>query len=306
MADYSPPNLDGLVTLANRDGVDIKPTLLRVTTDLYVQKTRHSAEEERHYTELALRLIEAVDAPTRAAVLKTLSAYPAPPAAVMQRLQPRDGERAMPAATQIPTRVRGPAAIELCELFLSADPEERRLILANLQYASLPPAEPIAAATAAAAVGRLETAALSHNTKAFAQELEASLGLSSELALRLIADDSGEPVVIVARALSMPPDMLQRILLCLNPAISQSVLRVYELAQLYDEIEPQAALRLITIWRASHKAAPQRPAAPQPTPRHTATPQRSQRWHVEDRPNLPARPQIRWEDHVVALKAENQ
>ena len=32
------PNLDGLTELANRDGVDIKPTLLRVMTDLYAQK----------------------------------------------------------------------------------------------------------------------------------------------------------------------------------------------------------------------------------------------------------------------------
>jgi hypothetical protein len=31
------PNLDGLTELANRDGVDIKPTLLRVMTDLYAQ-----------------------------------------------------------------------------------------------------------------------------------------------------------------------------------------------------------------------------------------------------------------------------
>ena len=30
--------LDGLVDLACRDGVDIRPTLLRVLTDLYVQK----------------------------------------------------------------------------------------------------------------------------------------------------------------------------------------------------------------------------------------------------------------------------
>ena len=56
------PNLDGLTELANRDGVDIKPTLLRVVTDLYVQKPVHSAEEERHYTELAVRLIDQVDA----------------------------------------------------------------------------------------------------------------------------------------------------------------------------------------------------------------------------------------------------
>ena len=72
------PNLDGLVELGNRDGVDIRPTLLRVTTDLYVAKDRHSAAEEQHYTELALRLIDLVDAPTprdrRAAPLRTTPA----------------------------------------------------------------------------------------------------------------------------------------------------------------------------------------------------------------------------------------
>ena len=62
------PNLNGLLELANRDGVDIQPTLLRVVTDLYVQKPTHSAEEERHYTELALRLIDLVDARTRSIV----------------------------------------------------------------------------------------------------------------------------------------------------------------------------------------------------------------------------------------------
>ena len=62
------PNLAGLSELANRDGVDIKPTLLRVVTDLYVQKPQHSAEEERHYTELAVRLIDQVDAATRTIV----------------------------------------------------------------------------------------------------------------------------------------------------------------------------------------------------------------------------------------------
>ena len=55
------PKLEGLDSLARRDGVDIRPTLLRVLTDLYVQKPAHSAEEERHYTELALRLIDSVD-----------------------------------------------------------------------------------------------------------------------------------------------------------------------------------------------------------------------------------------------------
>ncbi len=60
--------LDGLVDLACRDGVEIRPTLLRVLTDLYVQKPSHSTEEETQYVELSLRLIEAVDAATRKTV----------------------------------------------------------------------------------------------------------------------------------------------------------------------------------------------------------------------------------------------
>src|SRR5450759_4015274 len=80
------PPLDGLVDLACRDGVDIRPTLLRVLTDLYVQKPTHSADEETHYVELALGLIESADAATRAAVLASLSAYRAAPMAILRKL----------------------------------------------------------------------------------------------------------------------------------------------------------------------------------------------------------------------------
>ena len=80
------PNLEGLDSLARRDGVDIRPTLVRVLTDLYVQKAAHSAEEERHYTELMLRLIDAVDQGTRAAVAKKIATYPGAPPAVARRL----------------------------------------------------------------------------------------------------------------------------------------------------------------------------------------------------------------------------
>src|ERR1041385_9124389 len=64
------PKLEGLDSLARRDGVDTRPTLLRVLTDLYIQKPTHTSEEERHYTELALRLIDSVDLQTRATVAK--------------------------------------------------------------------------------------------------------------------------------------------------------------------------------------------------------------------------------------------
>ena len=41
------PGFDGLMTLSRREGVDIRPTLLRVLTDLYVQTQVHSDEEAR-------------------------------------------------------------------------------------------------------------------------------------------------------------------------------------------------------------------------------------------------------------------
>ena len=102
-------------------------------------------------------------------------------------------------------------------------------------------------------------AALNHNAESFAQEVERALGIARSLARRLIDDPSGEPVLVLAMALRMPADALQRILLCLNPAISHSVLRVYELSKLYEEIEPQSAARLLGIWQATHKPAQRLP-----------------------------------------------
>src|SRR5580765_2635383 len=80
------PGFDGLMTLSRREGVDIRPTLLRVLTDLYVQARAHSADEERQFVELTSRLIDQVDDATRAAVRARLSVYPATPAEVMDKL----------------------------------------------------------------------------------------------------------------------------------------------------------------------------------------------------------------------------
>jgi len=45
------PNLDGLDDLARQRGVDTRPTLARVLTDLYVQKPAHTLDEETHRSE---------------------------------------------------------------------------------------------------------------------------------------------------------------------------------------------------------------------------------------------------------------
>ncbi len=238
---FAPPTLDSLVDLACRDGVDIRPTLLRVLTDLYVQRPTHSAEEEVQYTELALGLIDAVDAPTREAVASRLASYPAAPAAILSRLGRTPSTTAAPPS---PAK-REP---DLAELFFAANSAERRLILTNLDAA---PAEPLPrrAAVSSDVIGQLERAALQHNEGEFCRTLERALGVSRALAERITRDPSGEPIVIAARALGMKAAVLQRILLFLNPQVGQSVGRVFDLANLFDELSPASADRMLAIWR---------------------------------------------------------
>lgn len=240
--------LDSLVDLACRDGVDIRPTLLRVITDLYVQKPGHSAEEEAQYVELARGLIEAVDEPTRAAVYARLSAYPDAPREILRSLA------AGPAAGQRRTPEQ-----ELAELFFSASIAERRLILLNLDPVAEPaPRKPVPAESEV--IRRLENAALARNTGEFSRMLERALGIGILLAERITRDHFGEPIVVAAKVLGMKADTLQRILMFLNPVVGQSVQRVYELAQLYDDVTHAAATHMVTIWRRAHGGATHEPA----------------------------------------------
>jgi uncharacterized protein (DUF2336 family) len=229
--------LDSLVDLACRDGVDIRPTLLRVLTDLYVQRANHSAEEENQYVELALGLIDVVDEKTRATVAHKLDQYPQAPEAVVKRLAPARLSAAVNADS------------ELIELFFFATPEERRLILVNLDIAvgtSACRPRP----TASELVRRLEQAALKRDVAEFSRVLERALDIGRELAQRISRDRSGEPLVVAAKALGMTADILQRILLFLNPEIGQSARALYALNALFADMTDAAAERMLQIWRA--------------------------------------------------------
>jgi hypothetical protein len=285
----SPPafaGLEDLVDLGHGEGIDMRPTLLRVLTDLYLQRPTHTPDDERYYTELALRLIDAVDEPQRTALAVRLAAYPSAPHAVVLRLAHDDIEIAGPilehsscltsADLEAITKERGgmhaqiiaarpltappapdrPAdalsdnseAAELTELFYTADPADRRLILLNLDYAVVAPAEP-AATVHRNDIWQLESAALQHNSEAVVRELERLLGLARAQARRIVNDELGEPILVAAKAMDLPSDVLQRMLLFVNPRVGQSVERVYELALLYGEISVDAARRMIAIWR---------------------------------------------------------
>jgi hypothetical protein len=340
MVNFStPPGLEGLFDL-DRKGVDIRPTLLRVLTDQYLRTSVHTPDEERHYTELAMRLIDETDIATRAAVSVRLAphsyaprsimlqlardvlevaepvllhspvltfadceaiigergapyaeilarrAKPAPAAAPAAQPQPAPIKQIAPAVTPAPvTPVTAPptAAIkpaienhaqpdvsanktaaneattpiiddkeasELTELFFAATGPERRQILLNLDYADWPAGDP-PAPLQRADIWRLETAALRHHTANLMHELERALGISFQHSRRIVEDELGEPIVAAAKAMGLPADVLQRIVLFMNPRVGQSVDRVYELSALYRDISVEAAQRLVAIMRAA-------------------------------------------------------
>jgi uncharacterized protein (DUF2336 family) len=274
--------LEGLTDIGLRGGVDMRPTLLRVLTDLYVQKLTHTAEEDRHYAELALRLLDSVDVAARAAVAARLANHLSPPQRVIERLAadlpevasalrqrvPADGA-ARPAARMLKTSAASSGAAqpqknpktasaapaadvagELNELFFAAKADERRLILLNLHIvAALPPA-PSNVVRDPTVGRRLETAALGRKREEFAQVLAQSLRISRQQARRIAGDQLGEPIVVAAKALAVPREPLYRILLFVNTAVGHSVERVHTLATLYDEMSLQAAEDLVGIWRA--------------------------------------------------------
>ncbi|RDV02174.1 DUF2336 domain-containing protein [Undibacter mobilis] len=268
-----PPSIspiDGLVDLACRDGVDVRPTLLRVLTDLYVQKPVHSADETTQYVELALGLIDTVDSATKAAVAASLSHYPAAPTAVLAKLGLADNapaahaplpeiafvpETAAPPLVPAPEPVAAePVAIgTLTDVFFDAPAADRRLILANLDIVADPAALVSPASNDTAE--RLEQAAFKREPATFARVIENALGVNRDLAHRITEDSSGEPIVIMARALGIKAAVLQRILLFLNPAIGRSVERVFDLAMLHDEISLATACHMVTLWRHDAPAA---------------------------------------------------
>src|SRR6185437_2574834 len=279
MTDYSAfPRIEGLVDLACRKGIDVRPTLLRVLTDLYVQSQSHTASEEAQYVALALPLIESADEATRGVVTARLAAYPRAPLTVVRRLHELAGQSPAAAPSPAPEPKAELKAEDLGAAFFDAASYERQMMLTDLEPGEAD-ARPHPAAVETCR--RLEVAVLEHRPDEFIRILQSALMLPRSAAHRIAHDNGGEPLVIAAKALGMQRAVLERILLLLNPAIGRSVQRVYELSALFDDLTVHAAETMIALWRGqtparrgAHQAAlwndEQRSA------RATATPARHQ------------------------------
>jgi hypothetical protein len=267
---------DGLMTLSRREGVDIRPTLLRVLTDLYVQADAHSANEARQFVELTSRLIDEVDDATRAAVRARLSIYPATPVEVLKKLglKPRNPDQRMPVAREIgaiPATaapvIKPPSeaqlrkqsslsmqpndAAEINAMFNRASASERALILHDLKGTPLRASVRIPAARAARAIEILEMAAFAADVENFALELGEALILPARVAAEIVNDPGGEPLACAMKALEMPSPVFQRVLLFLKADIGTSVTSVYRLSRLYDRLSERSALIMLAAWRGA-------------------------------------------------------
>jgi uncharacterized protein (DUF2336 family) len=90
----TPPELQGLVAIAREEGLDMKPILLRVLTDLYVSAEMHSADEIAQFQEIGGTLAGQVDTETACVVACKLSAYAGTPPGVAEALVARGDDAA--------------------------------------------------------------------------------------------------------------------------------------------------------------------------------------------------------------------
>jgi hypothetical protein len=266
---------DGLMTLSRREGVDIRPTLLRVLTDLYVQASKHTADEERQFVELTSRLIDEVDDATRAAVRARLAVYQGTPLEISQKLGlgPARPGRAFPLAKEISApKPEAPAAkpstdarlqltsglsmqpqdaAEISDIFFGASSSERVSILHSLDSTPLKASPRVAESRARRAIEALEMAAFASDIENFTFEIGETLLLPERIAAQVVHDAGGEPLACAAKALGMPSEIFQRVLLFLKPEVGASVHTVYRLSRLYDDLSERSALIMLAAWRGS-------------------------------------------------------
>ena len=110
----------------------------------------------------------------------------------------------------------------------------------------------------------LEAAALAPRPRGFTTLIESALSLTRAQAERIVHDQSGEPLLVAAKALAMPPVVLQRVLMFIDPAIGESVARVFDLAAFYERISADAAHKIIDSVRGREPVRARKPAQHRP------------------------------------------
>src|SRR5262249_10692733 len=146
-----------------------------------------------------------------------------------------------------------PITSEFGESFFAATPAERRRLLSLIARGCGDDVQ-IAPEDSERVHGQV-CAVLHGRISDFTLEFERLIDIPNSLCKRILNDPSGEPMVVAAKAAGMPTPILQRVLLLACPALSHSVERVYELTELYHDLDRGAACDLLAQWRTQAKSS---------------------------------------------------
>jgi uncharacterized protein (DUF2336 family) len=193
--------IQALIEIARRDGMEMRPVLLRVLTDLYVQEPVHGASERVRFAELACRLLDRAELATRAAVAERLAGYPETPPQVAEKLS-RD-EIVVAAPILARSSVLNEAALHMVLNFCG--PAHAAAIS---KRHNLPPR--IAKRLKEMSIPRNESA---HKDEA---ELETERGTTFALARRYLAAKSHERLTIFSAVSACAPVEQEERLRCLD------------------------------------------------------------------------------------------
>ncbi|WP_018389848.1 DUF2336 domain-containing protein [Ancylobacter sp. FA202] len=137
--------------------------------------------------------------------------------------------------------------------FFLAGPEERASLIARL--VTLPPL-PLSERPAAPPVSFIDAlldSAKAKGTGELAALMERALGVTPENAARIIADDTGQSLAVVARALGLSFAILSRVLFRLHPVAGRSAGEMARLAEMFDELPLASAQHLVASWRGGRR-----------------------------------------------------
>jgi hypothetical protein len=179
------------------------------------------------------------------------ASIPLPAAPVAAPKPPSDAQLRM--AANMPMQPTD--ASQISDMFFAATASERAQMLHNLAETPLKPSARIPGNRMARALQILEMAAFAEDRDNFSRELCDSLLLPLQVADQIVNDPGGEPLACAAKALAMPSDMFQRVLMFLNPELGSSVHHVYRLSRLYDILSERSALIMVAAWRGATMAA---------------------------------------------------
>jgi hypothetical protein len=157
----------------------------------------------------------------------------------------------------------------VAERFLDLDRDGRKGALAALSEGQVKPPKLTPrqqfdiALNAAQKAGQIPGLARSKRKEALIAAFADGLSLDLDLVARMVDDPSGEPLVLLVKAIGLSDAEARQVLLLANPAIGVAVQTFFRLVDLHAAMEPTVAEAMVGAWRENGGEAAQKQHVPQ-------------------------------------------